>query len=69
MNDQQMNGQKINDQEIINLAAKYGCRITLWEPGTPIWKAWADRVADLAAAEQRGPKRLARAIREANTYA
>jgi hypothetical protein len=59
----------MNDQEIIELAAQYGCKRALWEPGTPIWRAWVDRVAYLPVAERRGPERLAMAVREANTYA
>lgn len=52
-----------------DLAAQYGARPFRGPAASPTFQCWADRIAWLPSAAERGPEALAAAVDEANRYA
>lgn len=52
-----------------DLAAQYGAHVFRGPAASPAFQCWADRIAWLPTAAERGPEALAAAVAEANRYA
>jgi hypothetical protein len=53
----------------IDIAIQYGAKPFRGPADSPVFQCWADRIAWLPSAAERGPEALAAAVAEANRYA